>query len=216
VNEARTAARSCEQKRARFQLLYETGRLCGYRAATIEAPESSDRSLLAVEQAEAHLAACPYCKEVRASCTRKRATAGGAVTAALAGVAAVCWAWLRRTAGSGSVTAKATAAVIAAAVVTGGAVQTRGGHKVPYNTSRPQPVGAAPAAPRALPVVTVPFRSKTSHVGARPVVSRGIVPPRLTAPPGTRLSPTVTRNVTPHRGVRSNVSAAEREFGLER
>ena len=34
VNEARTAARACERKRARFQLLYDTGRLVGYRAAT--------------------------------------------------------------------------------------------------------------------------------------------------------------------------------------
>ena len=35
VNEARKAARSCERKRERFQLLYDTGRLCGYRAHTI-------------------------------------------------------------------------------------------------------------------------------------------------------------------------------------
>jgi hypothetical protein len=33
---ARNASRSCERKRERFQLLYDTGRLCGYRAATIQ------------------------------------------------------------------------------------------------------------------------------------------------------------------------------------
>ena len=33
VNEARKAAAGCEAKRERFQLLYDTGRLCGFRAA---------------------------------------------------------------------------------------------------------------------------------------------------------------------------------------
>src|SRR5207302_6981254 len=42
VNEARNAARSCERKRQRFQLLYDTGRLCGYRAATIQALQARE------------------------------------------------------------------------------------------------------------------------------------------------------------------------------
>jgi RNA polymerase sigma factor (sigma-70 family) len=62
VNEARNASRSCERKRQRFQLLYDTGRLCGYRAGTIQALQ--DGQLTSVELAQrafAHLDACTSC-----------------------------------------------------------------------------------------------------------------------------------------------------------
>ncbi|MHB1568821.1 MAG: RNA polymerase sigma factor [Solirubrobacteraceae bacterium] len=59
----RTAVRHCEQKRERFQTLYNAGRLCGFRGATIEAllsgatasPELAQRAL-------AHLEHCGQCR----------------------------------------------------------------------------------------------------------------------------------------------------------
>ena len=63
VNEARNTARVCERKRERFQLLYDTGRLCGYRAQTIralQAGESTSEELAA--RAFAHLDSCVHCR----------------------------------------------------------------------------------------------------------------------------------------------------------
>lgn len=63
VNKARNAARSCERKRAHFQLLYDTGRLCGFRAATIRALQSGQATgedLAA--RAFAHLEGCAHCR----------------------------------------------------------------------------------------------------------------------------------------------------------
>jgi len=64
VNEARNTARSCERKRERFQLLYDTGRLCGYRATTIQALQNGEATNeeLAVS-AFAHLDRCLRCRE---------------------------------------------------------------------------------------------------------------------------------------------------------
>jgi DNA-directed RNA polymerase specialized sigma24 family protein len=63
TNAARNAARSCERKREHFQLLYDTGRLCGYRAATIhalQAGESTSEEL--ASRAFAHLESCASCR----------------------------------------------------------------------------------------------------------------------------------------------------------
>ena len=61
-NEARNATRACERKRERFQLLYDTGRLCGYRAATIQAlQEGRETSEELAERAFAHLEGCQRC-----------------------------------------------------------------------------------------------------------------------------------------------------------
>ena len=63
LNEARNTARVCARKRERFQLLYDTGRLCGYRAQTIEAlqnGESTSEEL--AERAFAHLESCAHCR----------------------------------------------------------------------------------------------------------------------------------------------------------
>ena len=63
VNEARKTSRSCERKCKRFQLLYDTGRLCGYRADTIQAlqsGESTSEELAA--SAFAHLNGCRRCR----------------------------------------------------------------------------------------------------------------------------------------------------------
>ncbi len=63
VNEARKAARACEAKRGRFQLLYDTGRLCGFRSHTIAAMRAGEPvgDHLA-QRALAHLEACPHCR----------------------------------------------------------------------------------------------------------------------------------------------------------
>ena len=63
LNEARNIARACDRKRQRFQLLYDTGRLCGYRAQTIHAlqnGESTSEEL--AERAFAHLESCAHCR----------------------------------------------------------------------------------------------------------------------------------------------------------
>jgi len=63
VNEARRTVRACERKRARFQLLYDTGRLCGYRAVTIQALQSGQATSDALAAgALAHLANCAACR----------------------------------------------------------------------------------------------------------------------------------------------------------
>jgi RNA polymerase sigma factor (sigma-70 family) len=63
VNQARNASRSCERKRQRFQLLYDTGRLCGYRAATIKALQGGEvASNELAARAFAHLDGCSSCR----------------------------------------------------------------------------------------------------------------------------------------------------------
>lgn len=62
-NDARKIARECDRKRERFQLLYDTGRLCGYRAQTIHVlqdGESTSEEL--AERAFAHLESCAHCR----------------------------------------------------------------------------------------------------------------------------------------------------------
>lgn len=63
VNEARGLVASCERKRERFQLLHDSGRLCGYRAHTIKqllAGEAAGEQL--VQLAAAHLQGCVRCQ----------------------------------------------------------------------------------------------------------------------------------------------------------
>jgi len=63
VNQARNTVAACERKRERFQLLYDKGRLCGYRATTITAllngqATSDELAKLAI----AHVAGCAQCR----------------------------------------------------------------------------------------------------------------------------------------------------------
>lgn len=59
VNAAHNAERSCEKKRKHFQLLYDTGRLCGYRALTIHALQAGENtSEELAKRAFAHLESC--------------------------------------------------------------------------------------------------------------------------------------------------------------
>jgi RNA polymerase sigma factor (sigma-70 family) len=63
VNEARKAFRDCERKRARFQLLHDTGRLCGYRSHTIDALLGGEGvSERLARGAWAHVARCAHCR----------------------------------------------------------------------------------------------------------------------------------------------------------
>src|SRR5271166_566881 len=67
-NRARNASRSLESKQKRFQLLHDTGRLCGYRAPTI-------RALIAGEQTSEELALAAFAHlDVCASCRAEHRT----------------------------------------------------------------------------------------------------------------------------------------------
>ena len=63
ANEARNTVAACERKRERFQKLHDSGRLCGYRAATIKALlEGQAASPELVGLAVAHVARCARCQ----------------------------------------------------------------------------------------------------------------------------------------------------------
>lgn len=63
VNQARNALASCERKRERFQTLHDSGRLCGYRSATIKALlEGQATSAQLAQLALAHVQACAHCR----------------------------------------------------------------------------------------------------------------------------------------------------------
>ncbi|HEX8714759.1 MAG TPA: sigma-70 family RNA polymerase sigma factor, partial [Solirubrobacteraceae bacterium] len=63
LNVARKATRSVERKRERFQVLYDTGRLCGYRSAAIRSLQSGHATTEELaERAFAHLDSCPHCR----------------------------------------------------------------------------------------------------------------------------------------------------------
>jgi hypothetical protein len=63
TNVARNASRSLESKQTRFQLLHDTGRLCGYRAPTIRALIAGERTSEELALAAfAHLDACASCR----------------------------------------------------------------------------------------------------------------------------------------------------------
>ncbi len=85
VNEARKASRACERKRERFQLLYDTGRLCGFRSQTIvalQAGESVGDEL--AQRALAHVQACTGCRaEHRTNARRLQRTFQGQAAALL-------------------------------------------------------------------------------------------------------------------------------------
>jgi RNA polymerase sigma factor (sigma-70 family) len=74
VNAARRASRSVQSKRKRFQLLHDTGRLCGYRAPTIRALIAGEATSEALALAAfAHLEACASCRaEHRTNARRLR------------------------------------------------------------------------------------------------------------------------------------------------
>ncbi|HTZ65637.1 MAG TPA: sigma-70 family RNA polymerase sigma factor [Solirubrobacteraceae bacterium] len=63
VNQARKLVLECEQKRERYQTLYDHGRLCGYRSTTIKALlEGQATSEQLAKLALAHIQACAHCR----------------------------------------------------------------------------------------------------------------------------------------------------------
>lgn len=63
VNQARNTVAACERKRERFQLLHDSGRLCGYRATTITALLDGQATSQELAQlAIAHVAGCAQCR----------------------------------------------------------------------------------------------------------------------------------------------------------
>ncbi|HEX5308928.1 MAG TPA: sigma-70 family RNA polymerase sigma factor [Solirubrobacteraceae bacterium] len=98
VNEARNLARACARKRERFQLLYDTGRLCGYRAQTIQAlqhGQSTSEEL--AERVFAHLESCVHCRlEHKTNAKRLRASFRDQAAALLPPVLVGHLGWLSR------------------------------------------------------------------------------------------------------------------------
>jgi RNA polymerase sigma factor (sigma-70 family) len=134
-NDAHNAARACERKRERFQLLYDTGRLCGFRAATIQALQSGESTSeqLAV-RAFAHLDACAHCRaEHRTNAKRLQRSFGDQTAILLPPVLIHRLGWLARLALrarrlTGGLTRQSTAAQAAvhqrlATLLTGGGIK---------------------------------------------------------------------------------------------
>ncbi len=98
VNEARNLERACNGKRKLFQLLHDSGRLCGYRAQTIlalQAGESTSEEL--AERAFAHLESCVHCRlEHKTNAKRLRASFRDQAAALLPPVALGHLGWLSR------------------------------------------------------------------------------------------------------------------------
>jgi RNA polymerase sigma factor (sigma-70 family) len=99
VNEARKASRACERKRARFQLLHDTGRLCGYRSHTIQAllaGEGASEQL--AQRAFAHLEGCAHCRAEHKTNARRLRRAFQEQAAALLPIPALAghMGWLSR------------------------------------------------------------------------------------------------------------------------
>jgi RNA polymerase sigma factor (sigma-70 family) len=83
--QARKATRACERKRERFVVLYESGRLCGYRATTIQALQAGKATSDELAHgAFAHLQACAHCRaEHKTSACRLKRTFQGQAAALL-------------------------------------------------------------------------------------------------------------------------------------
>jgi RNA polymerase sigma factor (sigma-70 family) len=217
VNVARNASRSCERKRERFQLLYDTGRLCGYRAATIQSLQAGELTgeELAL-RAFAHLDACAQCRAEHKTNSRRLGRSFQAQLGALLPLPAlVGWtAWWRRpwpragshagallrerTAalmGAGGAGAKLTAGVATVAVVAGGTIGATQAMHHPATRPHHHIHGMLAYEPTlSLAQSHPPQRAATSQQAA----------PRTSSPQWTR----------PHRAVPPS-EGTEREFAVQ-
>jgi RNA polymerase sigma factor (sigma-70 family) len=191
VNEARKLVRSCERKRERFQLLYNTGRLCGFRSSTITALQSGDcTSAEVARRAFAHIERCPACRAEHKTNARKLMRSFSEQATALLPLPAVLqhrWAtrlalWVRNLParllglsdsaqrlsfpGSGSTLAKVAVAGVVAA---GGLGAT---HALTQRTPRrdaraPEQASSAVVEPSAIVAVAAPrgVTSSSGHAG---------------------------------------------------
>jgi RNA polymerase sigma factor (sigma-70 family) len=98
VNVARKASRSCERKRERWQLLYDTGRLCGFRAVTIQALQRGEAtSEELAKRAFAHLESCANCRaEHKTNARRLRRSFQGEAAALLPPILVGRLGWITR------------------------------------------------------------------------------------------------------------------------
>lgn len=81
MNETRNVAAACERKRERFQLLHDSGRLCGYRATTIKAlldgRATSEESRAARDRARRRVRAMPLRAQDQRQATEARLPGAG-------------------------------------------------------------------------------------------------------------------------------------------
>jgi RNA polymerase sigma factor (sigma-70 family) len=224
-NEARTTSRSCERKRERFQLLYDTGRLCGYRTSTIQALQDGQfMSDELAHRAFAHLESCASCRaEHKTNAQRLRRTFRGQAAALLPLPALLrrigqLWGSLGRGAGgirertvaligSAGVGAKITASVVTVAVIAGGAIGAT--HALERH-----------AAPRPSHLDASPVTAGTQGLVTEALVPQGeaAVQPssRHTKQAHTHSVPITRRREQPVSGSASGTTqAARREFSPE-
>jgi RNA polymerase sigma factor (sigma-70 family) len=225
VNEARNASRSCERKRERFQLLYDTGRLCGYRAATIQALQAGEQtSVELARRAFAHLEACASCRAEHKTNAARLGRSFQNRLAALLPLPAFLGptAWLRlhcprqamhlgatlreritAMAGAGA-GAKLATSVATVAVIAGGTIgATHAVEKHPR--SRPRPTALTVTHPLVAPPIALHLGSVARRRPGRRSRQRSHNYPYVAAPrtqPATGSAPAVSES-------------AEREFSLE-
>jgi RNA polymerase sigma factor (sigma-70 family) len=209
INAARRASRSVASKRKRFQLLHDTGRLCGYRAPTIRALIAGEATSeeLAVA-AFAHLDACASCRAEHCTNARRLRLSFQQRAAALLPVPAITghvgWIarldlrvrtvthrWLPDLSASGGlgvrerVIATATGSGVAAKLAAGAATVAviAGGT---LSSSRPQSRGHRSGKPQARAAMLAPRVAGASTAGQEPPVTSTYPAPATTHSGGAR------------------------------
>ena len=219
MNTARKRLGRVERKRARFQLLYETGRLCGYRAATIKLMlDGETPSEVLAAGALAHLDACASCRcehRIDGESLRKRLASKARLT---------LLPWLTRLGrldapggrdhgrllallGSGAAAGKLAAGAATVALLAGG---TLGASRLLSGQPRhryPQP--RVLASPRATP--GAPTHTGTAMSGAAGFPRHA----RAESRPKRNTTPLSHRAAQEYRHSAADAGAAGREFGPE-
>jgi RNA polymerase sigma factor (sigma-70 family) len=227
VNEARNASRSCERKRERFQLLYDTGRLCGYRAATIQALQAGEVTTDELAQrAFAHLEACASCRaEHKINAKRLGrsfkdqvvgllpvpAFKGHLAWLGLPGLRAGGRHALRRVAaamGTGGAGAKLAVGITTVAVIAGGTLSTS--HVLEHPRRHPPPHTIAAQAPSRVELVHEPTRPRPTVP-----VEHGHTHWRRMSPRRQRSSGQVQLSFDQRASETAPQGSAEREFSPE-
>lgn len=217
VNEARNTARSCARKRERFQMLYDTGRLCGYRARTILALQNGEAtSEVLAERAFAHLDSCSRCcAEHKTNAKRLRRSFRDQAAALLPPVLVGHLGWLTRLGlrarlllhrlgidtapvGQGGVRERAVA------LLAGGGL----GAKVAVGVVTVGVIAGGAVATHVLEQSPSPHRHHVAPSAAAPPGAATPAGRLLSAPPAAALSTSVDRSV--HTSRRSHHSSSRR------
>jgi RNA polymerase sigma factor (sigma-70 family) len=220
LNVARKASRTVEGKRERFQLLYDTGRLCGYRAATIQALQGGQETTEELaKRAFAHLESCAHCRaEHKTNATRLRQRFQGQAAALLPMPAILGHlGWLARldlrfrlllqrlltdgssSLGSGALRERALGALAGGGAATKGAIAVL----VLGGTT----IGAATTG--VLDHHSPARHHAQSHLSS-PVPGSSVRPSALTAPPVANPTPATAGRATRHSGQRAQRHHASR------